>query len=171
MWPLSQELKFPGVALQPDGTIDFTLTPEEARAADAALAEFKGYVVHPDYADRIRNGTVAVALSHYARDLIHAHQSKIASANRQVSGKLQSVLAKAIAAVWKASSLSPLPIFTFHRASFLRMLGREDEAKRLYASFLKQQAAFQPDQVDEHLMTYEGFDVEQAVSIARTSGG
>jgi len=54
MWPFSREPEFPGVALRPDGTIDFTLTPEEAREADAALAEFKGYAVHPDYAERVR---------------------------------------------------------------------------------------------------------------------
>ena len=46
------------------------------------------------------------------------------------------------------------------------MLGQEDEAKRLYASFIKQQAAFHPDQVDERLMTYEGFDIHQALSLA-----
>ena len=142
------------------------MTREEAREADAALAEFKGHVVHPDYAERVRNGAIAVALSHYARGLVQVHKDEIASANGQPSRKLQSVLAKAIAAVWKSSSLSPLPIFTFHRASFLRMLGREDQAKRLYSSFIKQQAAFRPDQVDGHLMNYEGFDVQQALSVA-----
>ena len=162
----SHKLKFPGVALRPDGTIDFTLTPEEAREADAALAELKGYEGHPDYAERIRNGTIAVALSHYAKGLVHAHRSEIAIAKGQPSPKLQSVLAKAIAAVWKSSSLSPLPIFTFHRASFLRMLGQEDEARRFYASFIKQQAAFHPDQIDEHLMTYEGFDIQEALYLA-----
>jgi hypothetical protein len=162
MLPFSNELEFPGVALRRDGSIDFTLTPEEARAADAALAEFKDYIVHPDYADRIRNGTIAVALSHYARDLINAHEAEMAASART----RQKVLTKAIAAVWKASSLSPFPIYTFHRASFLRMLGQEDEAKRLYATFVKQQAAFRPDQVDQHLMTYEAFDVQKALSIA-----
>ena len=166
MWPFSRDLKFPGVAVRPDGTIDFTLTPEEARAADLALAEFKGYVVHPDYAERVRNGTIAVALSHYARSLVHAHQSELASDTGQLSPKLQGILAKAVATVWKASSLSPLPISTFHRASFLRMLGRQDEAKRLYATFLRKQAGFQPDEVDQHLITYEGFDVQHAISIA-----
>jgi len=110
---------------------------------------------------------IAVALSHYARGLVHAHQAEIVSASGQLSYKLETVLAKAVAAVWKSSSLSPLPIFTFHRASFLRMLGREEEAKRLYASFIKQQAAFHPDQVDEHLITYEGSDIQQALSLAR----
>jgi hypothetical protein len=162
MWPFSNELKFPGVTLQPDGTIDFTLTPEEARAADAALAEFKGYVVHPDYADRIRNGTIAVALSHYARDLINANETEMAAS----APVRQKVLTKAIAAVWKASSLSSLPIYMFHRASFFLMLGQQDEAKRLYGTFVKQQTAFRPDEVDQHLMTYEAFDVQKALSIA-----
>jgi hypothetical protein len=166
MSPFSRELKFPGVDLRPDGTIDFTLTAEEAREADSALSEFAGQVVHPDYADRIRNGTIAVALSHYARGLVQSHLSEIAAANGKLPGTLQTVLAKAIAAVWKSSSLCPLPIFTFHRASFLRMLGREDEAKRLFASFIAQQTAFRPDQVDEHLMTYEGFDIKQALACA-----
>jgi hypothetical protein len=162
----SRKVGFPGIALQADGSIDFTLTPEESRVTDAALAEFKDYLVLKKYSDRIRNGTIAVALSRYAKDLIFAHQSELANADGRLSRDLETVVAKAVAAVWKASSLSPLPIFTFHHAFYLGMLGRAEEAKRLYATFIKQQAAFRPDQVDQYLTNSEGFDVQSAISIA-----
>lgn len=106
------------------------------------------------------------SITDYARDLVRAHGPEITGISGRLSRRLQTVLAKAIAAVWKASSLSPLPIFTFHRASFLHILGREDEAKRLYATFVKEQTAFRPDQIDELLMTHEGYDVQHALSRA-----
>jgi len=46
-----------------NGTIEFTLTDEEALRADCALDNLAGLSFHPEAADRIRNGTIAVALS------------------------------------------------------------------------------------------------------------
>jgi hypothetical protein len=73
MWPFSKKHRFPGVKENVDGTIDFSLTDEEAREADFALQSFKGVLVHPDAADKVHNGTIAVALSHYANKLISTH--------------------------------------------------------------------------------------------------
>jgi hypothetical protein len=109
---------------------------------------------------------MTISLSNYARELVQPREVEIESANGKVSRELQIVLLKAIAAVWKSFIFSPLPIFTYHRAILLRMLGHEEEAKSLYESFLEQHAAFHPDQVAEHLMTSTGFDIQKAVAIA-----
>jgi hypothetical protein len=63
MRPFKTSRRFPGVKQNTDGTIEFELSGEEAREADRALEMFKGLLVHPDSAEPIRNGTIAVALS------------------------------------------------------------------------------------------------------------
>jgi TPR repeat protein len=68
MWPFTKSARFPGVKENTDGTIEFELTAGEAREADRALEMFKGLVVHAEAAERIRNGTIAVALARYAKD-------------------------------------------------------------------------------------------------------
>ena len=70
MWPLSKKKRFPGVRENKDGTIDFSLSDEEANLADLALQAFKGVGFHPEIADKFRNGIIAVALSHYAIELV-----------------------------------------------------------------------------------------------------
>jgi hypothetical protein len=161
-----QEMTFPGVKQNADGSIDFALTDDEAAAADLALKEFEGLAIHPDCVDRIRNGTIAVALSRYAERLVVTNGVEITEGGDRPSSKIQLLLAKAIASVWKSYSLYPLPIFTFHRATFCRMLGRDDEAKQLFALFLKQHLEFRPDQVDRILIEFEGFDIEEALMYA-----
>jgi len=73
MWPFSKKSRFPGVKENADGTIEFSLTDEEAREADLALKAFKGLLVHPEAAEKLRNGTTAVALSRYATELVRTH--------------------------------------------------------------------------------------------------
>jgi hypothetical protein len=167
MWPLSKQRSYPGVQQHPDGTITFSLTEEEAREADLALNAFEGLLIHPEAAERIRNGTIAAALSRYAKNLVSAHCIDISKseymANRSI---IEKMIEKAVAAEWKASSLCPLPIFLYHRASFLQMLGMRKEAKELFVSFVRQQAAFKMDHVDTVLCNYEGTDIDHALSHA-----
>ncbi len=47
MRPFSKKHRFPGVEENPDGTINFSLTDDEARKADRALEMFKGYDSNP----------------------------------------------------------------------------------------------------------------------------
>jgi hypothetical protein len=55
MWPFSKKHHFPGVEQNSDGTINFSLTDDEAREADRALKMFEGLLVHRDAAEIITN--------------------------------------------------------------------------------------------------------------------
>ena len=168
MWPFFKKQRFPGIKQKNDGTIEFSLTDDEAREANLALQAWKGSLVHPEFAEKVRNGTIAVALSHYAQRLVMI----LPDVNTQSELKsnwptIQVTLEKAIAAVWKSYSLCPLPVFLYHRAGLLKMLGLRDEARQLYASFLKKQFEFKMDQADKSLLDYEGTDIEYALSCAK----
>jgi len=168
MWPFRRTHRFPGVKQNADGTIDFSLTKEEAAAADSALKNFQGFVVHPDCAERIRNGTIAVALSHYAKDLIALNCAEVPDKiSRSKWANIQSVLEKAIASTWKAYSLWAAPVFIYQRASFLKMLGEKVQALELFARFADMQPKFHSDQSDDLLFKYEGTDIEHALAHAR----
>ena len=169
MWPFSKKFRYPGVKENADGTIDFSLTQEEAREADTALKAFEGYVVHPEAAEKLRNGAMAVALCRYAKDMVGFNCTNLTEA--EVGSRwsvIRDTLQKAIAAVWKSYSLHALPIFLYHRASFLRFLGQTDEAARLIAQFLCKQSEFRPDQIDEALMKWEGTDITNAIAVAKS---
>jgi len=169
MWPFAKKQRFPGIKQNPDGTIEFKLSNEEAQAADRALMAFKGMAVHQDAADKVRNGTIAVALSHYANDLVFMNCSieTTEAEDRANWPTIQKALKKAVAAVWKSYSLFPLPVFLYHRASFLAILGMRDEARKLFASFLIEQSKFKMDQIDKILFDYEGTDINRALSHAK----
>jgi hypothetical protein len=161
MWPFSKGRNFPEVKQNSDGTINFSLTEDEAREVDLALQMFKDLLVHPDVAEKLRNGTIAVALSRYAKELVATSSSESLPLTREP-------LEKAVAAVWKSYSLYPSPIFLYHRACFLQMLGSLDEARQLFALFLKKHAEFEMDLVDRPLMENEGSVIDHALSHARS---
>jgi hypothetical protein len=163
----SRGSRFPGVKENPDGTIDFTLTDEEAREADRALLMFKDVLVHPDAADQIRNGTIAVALCRYALDLVADSYADAKDTDDNAKwAQVNDASIKAVAASWKAYSLSPLPIFLYHRASFYQMLNMSDKARPLFSAFLKKQADFHTDQITGVLIDLLGSDIQKAIERA-----
>ena len=168
MWLFSKTRRFPGVKQKSDGTIEFSLSDEETREAHQALQAFKDVVVHPEVADKLRNGTIAVALSRYAKFLVNTHCIDIEESDYKANSRtIRKTLEKAVAAVWKSYSLCSLPVFLYHRASFLQMLGMKDDARHLFASFLEKQSDFKMDQVDQALLNYEGTNIEGAVTHAK----
>jgi hypothetical protein len=169
MWPFSKKPRFPGVKENADGTIDFTLTDDEARKADLALQTFKGLLVHPEVADKVRNGTIAVALSHYANELISTDYHNVTKSEFNAKWPtIQRNIEKAVAAVWKSYSLNPLPVFLYQRAVFLQSLGMKDQSRQIFSLFILKQLEFQADDVDKALMSYEGTDIERALTHARS---
>jgi hypothetical protein len=172
MWPFSKKRHFPGVEQNSDGTINFALTDEEAHEGDCALKVFKGYAVHPDAADKIRNGTIAVALSRYANELVAFKCDPDSEAELKSNWPvIKETLEKAIAAVWKSYSLYSLPIFLYHRASFFQMLGEKEQAMELFTSFLKKQSEFKVEQIERMLLDYEGTNIEGALLHAKKAVG
>jgi hypothetical protein len=167
MWPFSIKHRFPGVEENSDGTINFSLTDDEAREADRALEMFKGSVVHPDAAEKIRNGTIAVALSHYASELVKFKCDLDSEAElKSKSQVIKQTLEKAIAAVWKSYCLYPLPIFLYHRASYFLLLGEKNQAHQLFATFVKKQTEYEVDYIDKTLLKYEGTKIGNALEHA-----
>ena len=163
-----REHRFPGVEENSDGTINFSLTDDEVREADRALEMFKGYVVHPDAVEKVRNGTIAVALSRYASELVTLNCDPDSEVELKSNWPvLKQTLEKAVAAVWKSYSLYPLPIFLYHRAAFFQLLGEKDQSRQLFVSFLRKQAEFKAEQVDKVLLDYEKTNVENALLHAK----
>ena len=136
MWPFTKRCRFPGVKENRNGTIEFTLTDEEALRADCALDNLAELSLHPEAADRIRNGTIAVALSNYANELVTALNDIPESEYRLKWHTIQLTVQKAVAAVWKSYSLYPLPVFLYERAAFMKMLGMQNQAQQLFSQFL-----------------------------------
>ena len=168
MWPFTKKQRFSGIKENADGTIEFSLTDEEAREADTALYAFKGVLVHPDYAERVRNGTVAVALCRHAKDCVTQRFVEAEDTeDRAKWAAVRDAAEKAVASVWKSYSLFPLPIFLYHRACFLQMIKRKDEARQLFTAFLKEQAEFKIDDVTEALIKHEAYDIDNAILHAR----
>jgi hypothetical protein len=157
MWPFAKKYPFPGVEQKPDGTIEFSLSDEEAREADLALQAFKGVLFHSEIADTFRNGIIAAALSRYAKDLVSMHCIGVTKSDYRAKWPMiHKTLQKAVAAVWKSYSLYSLPCFLYYRASYLDMLGMRDEARQLFVSFRTKQAEFKMEEVDKILLEYEG---------------
>jgi hypothetical protein len=166
--PTPMTTSFPGVRENKNGTIDFSLTDEEASAVEIALQSFKDYTFHHEIAERMHNGIFAVALCRHAKWLVETQCA--VNSKAEYKSKLpiiRDVLSRAIAAVWKSYSLYQLPIFLYHRAVFFEMLGDKDRSWPLFKLFLKKQSEFKMDQVDKSLKDYEGTDIAHALSLAK----
>jgi hypothetical protein len=169
MWPFSaNNQEFPGIFLQGDKVAKFTLSDDEADAAKRAMSVFKDVAVRSEHAEKIKNGIIAVALSHYAQNLVAWRCSPTVGDECDWS-IIEPELRKAVAAVWKASLISPLPIYLYHRARYLKLLGMTKESLRLFALFFAKQCEFEPDTIEEMQMKYEGTDIEYALAVAEGS--
>ncbi len=81
------------------------------------------------------------------------------------------MLDKAIKAQLKAYGLHDLPLYLFHLACIYELAGNLDKAEMWFKNFLRFQSEFTPDKVDEtnlaFLVNWQGFDVAEAIQIAR----
>jgi hypothetical protein len=157
MWPFrrQQPQDLPGMTVNTDGSIDFTITDEEQQAVDSFFQMLEGYKLHPEIADVMPKAGMACALCRYAIDLVApliAIETDAEYMSKQA--EIQSRLNRALAATYKASSLYNLPAFTHHLASFNDMAGRTAEAQRLNALYAKKQATWTPSQLDQLLLNW-----------------
>jgi curved DNA-binding protein CbpA len=173
---LARKMHLPGVKVNQDGTIEFSLTDEEAWRADLALNTLKGVLLHPEAVDRVPHGMVANALSRYAKELfmdLDKNFGMLDSSESEFKPNWNTVhitlgtLEKAVAAFLKAYCLSPLPIFLYHIAAFTEFLGETEQSKNFFSLFIERQAEFRPDSLDKVLLESEGTDVAKALSHAR----
>lgn len=165
------QFDLPGMSDRGNGAIEFECTEEEATAGENALAFLKDVRVHPQFAERLQKGVIAIGLSEYSHMLLDRNDLTVNSQKSKWDPVVQDDLCRAVAAVWKAYVFSSLPIFLFYRAAYLRVLGCEAEAKRWFEVFCTRNAAFVPDQLDELLMEREGSDLGKALRFAETVAG
>jgi hypothetical protein len=115
--------KFLGVKENSNGTIEFALTEEEQEQIDRTLDLFKDWRFHPEAAERVQHGIMAVALSKYAGTLVSRVNVLEEAEYKAKWLEIKSDLEKSVAATLKAYSLCRLPIFIYQRACFMEMLG------------------------------------------------
>ncbi len=145
--------------------IDFT--EEEAEAINrklrifAAVAEAESpegaeAVVHRKFLDAI----YAQGLTEYAKEsILKIDDSKSDEA-------LASTIDNAMKATMKAYIIHHLPIYLFQAAGMLELLGDSTAAKDLFRRFIREQGAFEPDQVDSIFLKQAGLDVPKMIETA-----
>jgi hypothetical protein len=159
MWPFSKKIDLYGFRTDENGRPVFDFTAEERRAIDGHLSMVQGMAILEGYQDRVRNLTMARALSEYATD-----QAYLAA---QESSKREHKLLvnKAVSAAFKACNIYSHPILDYDLACFSMMADRMDVAAQLFRKFLAEQPTFNADQLDNKLI--EGRDVDAAITHAR----
>jgi len=148
MWPFRKKVNPLGFRRDESGALAFDLTPEEQREVDQTMKAFEGYVVNPQYAEEVRCSIIARGLSNYA-----------------VSCVLGDQMEEAFAAVTKAYSIFPVPIYLYDGACFLEKMGRAREAADLYRKFLASESAFEATPIQKALL--QDRDIFEAVKDAR----
>ncbi len=109
--------------------------------------------------DEVQKAIAARGLSNYAED--QASNASFVSDNK----KQEEHMNKAIAAIWKAYSLFPLPIYIYDAACFIGMSCKYDAAVAAMKDFLKLQETFKPNQVHELFLSQR--DINSAINDAK----
>jgi tetratricopeptide (TPR) repeat protein len=164
MWPFTKNKTLPGFSHDEYGNLKYSLTEEEQRAVQDMFDSLKRpggeFYVKEEYADEITKAMGSQALMFYAKEQITAcrfHSNK---------NEKQKCLEKAIAAIGKAYSFYPLPIYLYDLASFMEMAGNKEAAKNTFREFLKSQSEYKPTKIGEMLLNAQGRDAEYAVKEA-----
>lgn len=124
-------------------TPTFELTEEEKWEVDKMFGLLKDYYAPPSVADKLKQGLTARGLANYAADQIMNAELLSQSAEREIS------LNKAIAAIGKAYSIYPLPIYLYDLACYFELKDMRNEAKEMYERFLTRQAEYKIEQLDQ----------------------
>lgn len=165
MWPFSSKRDLPGIKRESNGELSFTLTAEEEAevqrffSAMKTASEDEGELyIHPD----AHRAMTAWALIGYS-------QSEVFRAENADPGVLSpdECISKALAAVTKAYSLHPLPIYMFDMGCIFEMCGEKSSAESAFSKFLELQRQFRPSDVDKIVLQQR--DIEEAVRYARAT--
>lgn len=157
LWSQSRsELKdLPGIQANSDGTIDFSVTDEEQREVDSFFKLLEDYRFHPEIAPIIPKAGTAFALCRFAIGLvINLPDPDTEAEYRAVAAEIQDGIFRALAAVYKALSIYPTPIFTHHLISFNEMAGRKSESARLRELKREQDSEWKPTQLDSLFVSW-----------------
>jgi hypothetical protein len=159
--PSSFKKDNPAIFQLEHGNLKFSLTDEEKQAIQQMFDYFKKadeeFYVHPQYVDEMRKAVQSQALMSYAKEQIMASDLDCKKEDKQ------KLIEKAIAAIVKAYSFYPLPIYLYDLASFMEMSGNMEDAKNTFLHFLKSQADYRPTKIGEILSKSLGRDITYAI--------
>lgn len=167
MWPFDQAERgnLPGIHRDDSGEFVIEFTDEEQQELKRWFGLFKDRLVREDLADGLQNGLTAFALADYANKQIeaaHIHPKQS-----------EACLSKAIAALTKAITFDPLPIYHYDFALALESAGHQDLARQEYQRFLQKQSQYQSKAMDEPFLRER--DIRAAINDAmdrlRVDGG
>lgn len=137
-------------------TPTFELTEEEKLEVNKTFDFLKGYAVNPSVADKLKQGLTARGLANYAADQIINAELPSQSAERESS------INKAVAAIGKAYSIYPLPIYLYDLACYFELKNMHNEAKRMFGLFLARQAEYKIDQLEQMFLGERNIDEAKA---------
>jgi len=156
---ISEKVDLYGFVTDQNGQPVFEFTAAERRRIDEYFSAFEGVAILNGYQDRIRNLTIARALSEYATDQAYLAAQESSKRKRKL------LVNKAVSAAFKACNIYSHPILDYDLACFSMMADRSDVAIELFRKFLLEQSTFNSDQLDNKLL--EGRDIDEAIKHAR----
>lgn len=164
MWPFNKKKTLPGFSHDEQGNLKFSLTDEESAAIQQMFDSLKQpggeFYVKEEYADDITKGMGSQALMFYAREQITFSNLDSNKADKQ------KFIKKAIAAIGKAYSFFPLPIYLYDLACFIELAGNKEAAKNTFREFVKTQSKYRYNKIGEMLLNAQGRDIDEAIKDA-----
>ncbi len=161
MWPFRKKVDLSGQGFGTDTTGNpvFDFTADELRAINNYLKMLEGKAILKGWEDRVKNLTIARALSEYAQE--QAFDAEQESDSRKKQGFVNNALSSA----FKACNVYPHPILDYELACFSLMAGKKDVAIPLFRKFLSEHKPSQPNTLDSMLL--QGRDIEKALQHAK----
>lgn len=159
MWPFKKKRELQGIEKNKEENFTVYLTEEEKQAIDDIFKMFEGYGIHRDYTDDFQKGTIAYALSMYAKEQVMKSETESKKENRKI------MLDKAIAAIMKAYNIYDLPIYIYDMACFMEMADRIDISRNGFREFIKKESEYEPRHIDEAFL--KNRDTDEAIKDAK----
>ncbi|HSW37700.1 MAG TPA: hypothetical protein VLG37_05035 [Candidatus Saccharimonadales bacterium] len=164
MWRFSRKKTLPDFGHDQQGNLKFSLTNEELAAIQQMFDFLKEpggeFYVKEEYEGETTKGMSSQALMLYAREQITFSKFDSNKSDKKIS------IEKAIAAISKAYSFFPLPIYLYDLACFMELAGNKEVAKSTFRKFLKRQSEYKMNKIGEILLNAQGRDIEEAVKDA-----
>lgn len=147
--------------------VDVHFTEEEEAAIAISMKSFaevengdgQSYAIDPSVVPAM----TARALVQYVEFVTGQVRTAIERDNAE---EAYSLMQKAIRAQVKAYAVYNLPAYLFRAAEMMQAIRDVEQAKRFYGMFLKVQADYTLEKIDEFLLNEMEFDVDDAVSAA-----
>jgi tetratricopeptide (TPR) repeat protein len=160
MWPFNRKRALPGYSsISADGKFTFEVTPDEQVEIDKLLSLYQGYVVKSEFAEEVKNSTIASGLVNYAERQVQSARFGSDKARRT------KLLEQAMASYGKAFAFHRLPVYLYLMAEAAYELGGLKEAKPLYQHFLRAQGEYVVSDNDRPYL--DQWDVDAAVKNAK----